>query len=103
MLSSLPKFGQMGPNAILHESNIHGTWLLYQVWIKSTHSTLRYHRKQKIYEQVAMIAQIWHRDKYYFTKISKAWYPINVPNIDQIYQVLVQFMIYIYARNHLCF
>ena len=29
--------------AILHESETHSTWLLYQIWIKSTHFSLRYH------------------------------------------------------------
>ena len=43
-LPKLLKFG-MGPNAILHASATHGNWLLYQIWIKSTYSSLRYQSK----------------------------------------------------------
>ena len=37
-----------------------------------------------MYEQVAIITHIWHRDKYYFTSMSNTWYLITVPNMNNI-------------------
>ena len=50
--------------AILHASATHGTWLLYQIWIKSTRQ-----QQHKLYEKVAIITDIWHRAKCYFTSM----------------------------------
>ena len=53
----------------------------YEIWTKSTHSFLRYHNKHtKCKKNLAIITQIWHRVKYYFTYISNTWYLITVPN-----------------------
>ena len=131
------------PNAILYKSATHGTWLLYQIWIKinpfseisrqihkmyekfaiitqiwqratcyftsmsntsylittyqiwkkSPHSSLSNNhskcmKKQQsleIYEEIAIISQIWHRAKIYFMYISSPWYLIMVPNMMEIH------------------
>ena len=42
----------------------------------------------KMYEQIVIITQIWHRTKFYFTCISNEWYQalylITVPNMNKI-------------------
>ena len=40
--------------------------------------------KNKMYEKVAKITQIWHRAKCYFTSMSNIWYPITLPNMTTI-------------------
>ena len=40
----------------------------------------------KMYEQVAIITEIWHRARCYFTSMSNRWYMylITVPNLNKI-------------------
>ena len=57
-------------NAMLQAWATHGTWLLYQIWTKSTCSPVRYHNKHTLYERITIISQIWYRAKVHFTCIS---------------------------------
>ena len=43
-----------------------------------------------IYETIAIITEMWHRAKFYFTCISGPLNQIMVPNIKKIYPVTVQ-------------
>ena len=38
----------------------------------------------KMYEQVAIITQLWYRVKYYSTSIRNTWYLIIVPKLNKI-------------------
>ena len=53
-------------------SNIYGTWLLYQIWIKSYFYEIS-QQSHKIYD-MAINTQIWRRAKFkFFTCISSPW------------------------------
>ena len=56
-----------------------------KIWTKSTYSSLIYHNKYlKMYAKVAINAQIWHRAKCHFIRMSKVWYLITVPTMNKI-------------------
>ena len=44
----------------------------------------------KIYEKIAIITQIWHRAKFYFTCISGPWYLSMVPNMKKIHSAIME-------------
>ena len=44
----------------------------------------------KFYEKIAIITQIWHRAKFYFTSIHGSWYMIMVPNMKKIHLAIME-------------
>ena len=73
-----------GPRYILHASHPYCGWLLCQIWTKLTYSFLRYCNKHiKFKKNIAIITQMWHRTKCYFTCISNTWHLITVPNMNK--------------------
>ena len=54
-------------------------------------------------KKVAIITQIWHRAKYYFTSMSNEWYLITVTNmttITKFFSELSQQILQIYGHNY---
>ena len=56
---------------------MHHTWLLYQIWTKSPHSSLRYYNKhsKNVWKNCHNYSN-WYRAKFYFICISGLWYQI---------------------------
>ena len=57
----------------------------------------------KMYEKVAVITQIWHKDKRYFTSMSNASYLVTVLNTNKItrfFSVISQQTLKIYETTH---
>ena len=44
----------------------------------------------KSYEKIAIITQIWHKAKFYFTRISGVWYLIIVLNMKKIHMTIME-------------
>ena len=44
----------------------------------------------KIYEQMAIITQMWYRAKFYFTCMCALWYLIMVPNTTTNYPAIME-------------
>ena len=40
--------------------------------------------------KIAQITQIWHRAKFYFTRISNIWYLITVPQMKKIHLAIME-------------